>query len=468
MNVSIEKPASIEAGFSMLWQRCFHAVYNGWQLHGILRLRCLYASALQWFRELGRSQINYLITACMKLRVLHLPKWYPNRYDNQDGDFVARHIEAIARTATDEVPLQTAVVFAAVARGPLPSLIDAEVDLSGLVPTWRYYYRARLTGLGWLDKVLKLLLWLVCIGKGMRAVQQHWGGQKPDLVHAHILLRTGAVALWLKWWQRVPYLITENWTIFLPANAWRLGWLRGYVAALLVRQAAAFTPVSEDLRKALARLGGTNAHTVIIPNVVDTDLFHLPDQPLARQGLLNVAAFNEQAKNLSGVLRTVAQLRAVHPSLGVRLRIAGYGAAEKQMHQLATDLGLLADGTVEFLGKLSSAEVAEEMRRAQAFVLFSNYENLPCVLIEAQASGLPAVATAVNGVPELLPADGSKGLLVPVGDEEALTQALLTVLQKSTSRFDATAMRADAVARFSYPAVGAAFRRVYQLIIQGQ
>ncbi|WP_375433825.1 glycosyltransferase [uncultured Hymenobacter sp.] len=402
----------------------------------------------------------------MKLRVLHLPKWYPNRYDDQDGDFVARHIAAIAQASPDEEPLQTqnAVVVAVVARGPLPSLIDADVSLSGAVPTWRYYYRARLTGWAWLDRVLKLLLWLVCITRGMWAVRQYWGGQKQDIVHAHVLLRTGAVALWLKWWQRTPYLITEHSTIFLPTNAWRLGWLRGRVAALLVRQAAAFTPVSEDLRRALARLGGHNTRTVVIPNVVDTDLFHLPDKLETRQGLLNVAAFNEQAKNLSGILRTIARLRTEHPTLGIHLRIAGYGAAENQMHQLATDLGLLADGTVEFLGKLSSVEVAKEMQRAQAFVLFSNYENLPCVLIEAQASGLPAVATAVNGVPELLPSDGSKGLLVPAGNEEALAQALLTVLQGPASSFDAAALRAAAVARFGYPAVGAAFRRVYQQI----
>ncbi|UOQ65879.1 glycosyltransferase [Hymenobacter volaticus] len=252
----------------------------------------------------------------MKLRILHLPKWYPSRYDDQDGDFVARQIEAIARVATDEAPLQTAVVFAAVARGPLPSLIDVEVKLSGLVPTWRYYYRAHITGLAWLDKPLKLLLWLVCICKGVRAVRQYWGGDKPDIVHAHIMLRTGVVALWLKWWQRIPYLLTEHWTIFLPVNVWRLGWLRGRVAALLMRQAAAFTPVSEDLCKALARLGAINKRTIIIPNVVDTDLFHLPDEPTARRGLLNVAAFNEQAKNLSGILRTIARLRTTHPALG--------------------------------------------------------------------------------------------------------------------------------------------------------
>ncbi|WP_157547450.1 glycosyltransferase [Hymenobacter sp. DG25A] len=400
-----------------------------------------------------------------KPRVLMLPKWYPNRYDDQDGDFVARHIQAIAQA---DAALQTAVIFAAVARAPIPKLIELEADLSSITPTWRYYYRSRLTGLPWLDKPLKLLLWLVCMARGLRAVRQHWGGKPPNLVHAHILFRTGMLALWLKWRHGIPYLITENWTIFQPANAWRLGWLRRQLAGLLVRQAAAYTPVSDDLRQALARFGGINPHTVIIPNVVDTALFHPPATPGQRHGLLHVAAFNEPAKNLSGTLRTVARLRTTHPALKLHLRIVGYGAAEAQMHQLAGSLGLLADSTVEFLGKLPPAQVADEMRRAQALVLFSNYENLPCVLIEAQASGLPAVATRVNGVPELLPDDGSRGLLVPPRDEQALAQALLTVLQAPPGRFDPATLRAEAVTRFSYPAVGAAFLKVYQQIVAYQ
>ncbi|OWP64993.1 hypothetical protein CDA63_01140 [Hymenobacter amundsenii] len=399
------------------------------------------------------------------MRVLHLPKWYPHRYDDQDGDFVARHVAAIASATTPEQPLQSAVVFAAVARGPLGRLIEEDIDLSGPVPTWRYYYRNRLTGLAPLDKLLKLGLWLVCIGRGWRAVRRHWQGAKPDIVHVHVLLRTGLVAMGLKWWYRIPYLVTEHQTAFLPVNAHRLSWWRGRLAGILVSHAAAFTPVSDDLRRALAHLGGQAARTIIIPNVVDTDLFRLPTEPGQRRGLLNVAAFNEQAKNLSGTLRTVTRLRTDYPELALHLRVAGYGPAEAQMHALAAELGLLADGTVTFLGKLTSEQVAAEMRRAQAFVLFSNYENLPCVLIEAQASGLPAVATRVNGVPELLLPDGSAGLLVAPADEEALYRALLEVLRAPAGRFEEPAMRATAVARFSYPAVGAAFRQVYRQVL---
>ncbi|NML66502.1 glycosyltransferase family 4 protein [Hymenobacter sp. RP-2-7] len=391
------------------------------------------------------------------MRILHLPKWYPHRYDDQDGDFVARHVAAIAR----QPGIESAVVFAAVARGPVAGWLAEDHDLGGPVPTWRYYYRARPSGWAPLDKLLKLGLWLLAMGRGRRAVRRHWGGAAPDVVHAHILFRTALLARWLRGRHGWPYLITENWTIFQPANAWRLGLVRRWLAGWLVRGAAAYTPVSHDLRRALAALGGVNAHTVVIPNVVDTDLFYLPADPRARTGLLNVAAFNEPAKNLSGLLRTVAHLRAVRPTLpGLHLRIAGYGPAEAAMHQLAAELGLLADGTVEFLGKLTPAQVADEMRRAAVFVLFSNYENLPCVLIEAQASGLPAVATRVSGVPELLPDDGTLGLLVPARDEAALAAALTQALA-APARFSAAAMRSRAVAKFSYPAVGAAFQAVY-------
>jgi glycosyltransferase involved in cell wall biosynthesis len=401
------------------------------------------------------------------LKVLHLPKWYPHRYDDQDGDFVARHVAAIAaHGGVGGGPVDSAVVFAAVARGPLLRLIETDHDLGGAVPTWRYYYRARLTGLAPLDKALKLLLWLECLRRGRRAVRRHWAGVRPDIVHAHVLLRPAVVAWWEQLRHSTPYILTEHQTALLPANAARLSWGRRWLAGQLARRAAAVLPVSHDLGQALAALGDTNPTTVVIPNVVDTELFYPPTSPTLRYGLLHVAAFNEAAKNLGGLLRTVARLRTARAGLpGLHLRIAGYGPAEGAMHQLAQALGLLADGTVEFLGKLAPVQVAAEMRRAACFVLFSNYENLPCVLIEAQASGLPAVATRVGGVPELLP-HPTLGKLVPPGDEAALATALEEVLTAVPGHFDTAALRARAVATFSYPAVGRAVGAVYVRILR--
>ena len=388
-----------------------------------------------------------------------LPKWYPNRYDDQDGDFVARHVAAIAAHGGVEV----AVLFAAVARAPLPRLIDAEEDFSGPWPVLRYYYRAAPTGLALLDRPLKLLLYFWCLGRGYRRLRRHWAGARPSLMHVHVLLRTGLFAWWLRLTCGIPYLITEHWTLYLPPRAATIGPVRRGLTRFVVRRAAALHTVSAGLRGALAALGAVNARPVVIPNVVDTQLFHLPEagkKPAGPPVLLHVAAFNEAAKNLRGLLRVVAGLRATVPDL--RLRIAGYGPDEELVRAQAADLGLLADGTAVFLGKLDHAAVAAEMRRATGFVLFSNLENLPCVLIEAQASGLPAVATRVGGVPELLP-DGRFGELVAAGDEAALARALTHLL---TASYDADTLRANAEMHFAPLAVGRQFGELYRAVLR--
>ena len=397
-------------------------------------------------------------------RILHLPKWYPHRYDDQDGDFVARHVAAIAAHGG----AAGAVLFATVARGPLPRLIEVEEDFSGPVPTLRYYYRAAPTGLPLLDKPLKLLLYFWCLRRGYQRLRQHWGGQAPDLVHVHVLLRTGLFAWALRVLHGIPFIVTEHWTLYLPERAGGIFWLRRGLTRAVVRRAAALHTVSDGLRRAMAALGFVNARSVVIANVVDTELFSsihpFARSPIRPLTLLHVSAFHDGVKNISGVLRVVARLRTAWP--GLRLRIAGYGPDEAALRACAVELGLLADGTVVFLGKLPHAAVAAEMATATALVSFSRAETFGCVLLEARASGCPVVATRTGGVPELFEPAGAFGLLVAPDDETALEAALTQVLAGNV-RFDPSQLRADAAARCAPAAVGAAFGALYRQVLGG-
>ena len=415
-------------------------------------------------------------------RILHLPKWYPHRYDDQDGDFVARHVAAIAAHGG----AAGAVLFATVARGPLPGLVEVEEDFSGPVPTLRYYYRAAPTGLPLLDKPLKLLLYFGCLLHGYRRLRRHWG--QPDLVHVHVLLRTGLFAWALRAVRGIPFIVTEHWTLYLPERAAGIGWLRRGLTRAVVRRAAALHTVSDGLRRAMTALGFVNARSVVIANVVDTDLFRPrsapglselselskrhPETAAARAAveaatpvaptLLHVSAFHDEVKNISGVLRVVARLRAAWP--GLRLRVAGYGPDEAALHACAAGLGLLADGTVAFLGKLPHEAVAAEMAHATALVSFSRAETFGCVLLEARACGCPVVATRTGGVPELFQPENTFGLLVEPDDEAALESALRQVLAGAI-RFDPARLRADAAARCAPAAVGAAFGALYKEVL---
>ncbi|SNR54995.1 glycosyltransferase [Hymenobacter mucosus] len=393
----------------------------------------------------------------MKLRVLHLPKWYPNRYDNQDGDFVARHVAAIAPHTT------AAVLFATVARGPLPSLIDCEAALTGSTPTLRYYYRARITGLAPLDKLLKLGLYFWCLGRGYRQLVRYWGGH-PQLVHVHVLLRTGLFAWWLRLTRGLPYLITEHWTLYLPERASNIGRIRRLLTGRVVRHAVGLHTVSASLRDAMARLGFVHPHTAVIANVVDTAVFRPTERPRTAGQLLVVAAFHDAVKNISGVLRVVAQLHSCYPHM--RLRIAGYGPDEAVLQQLAAQLGLLENGIVTFLGKLAHDEVAREMQQAAALVSFSRAETFGCVFLEARATGCVVVGPATGGVPELFQPPNTFGLLVRPDDEVAFGAALMAVLDGSCTYHPAV-LRADAEARCSYPNVSAQFAALYAAVLPG-
>jgi glycosyltransferase involved in cell wall biosynthesis len=82
------------------------------------------------------------------------------------------------------------------------------------------------------------------------------------------------------------------------------------------------------------------------------------------------------------------------------------------------------------------------------------------VLIEAQASGLPAVATTVGGVPELV--DEAAGLLVPPADTPALAAAIRDALERE---FDPSALAARARARYGYDAISARWTAIYERLL---
>ena len=105
------------------------------------------------------------------------------------------------------------------------------------------------------------------------------------------------------------------------------------------------------------------------------------------------------------------------------LEVVGDGEDRAGAEAAAAALPGGAGGRVTFSGYRSQDGVAEAFARSDAFVLPSFAEGVPVVLMEALASGVPAVATAVAGVGELVE-DGRSGRVVPPGDPAALGAAL--------------------------------------------
>jgi colanic acid/amylovoran biosynthesis glycosyltransferase len=135
-------------------------------------------------------------------------------------------------------------------------------------------------------------------------------------------------------------------------------------------------------------------------------------------------------KGHSHLLEAAAQL--VARGVPFQLWLAGDGPERAAIEHRIRERGL-SEG-IRLLGTVPHAELLGMYRdgRADCVVLSSLYEGLSVALVEAMAYGVPVVATAVGGVPELLE-DGA-GVLVPPGNADALTEALARVLASATLR----------------------------------
>ncbi len=144
-------------------------------------------------------------------------------------------------------------------------------------------------------------------------------------------------------------------------------------------------------------------------------------------------------KGIDGVIAAVAD------SPGVSLGIIGDGPLRATLEEQAH---AALPGRAVFAGALTHTDMLAVLAAADVFVLNSTYEGLSHLLIEAQSLGVPTIATRVGGNPEVI-TDGENGLLIPVNDGAALTEAITKLVQDDALRAHlATGARASAQ-RFS-------------------
>lgn len=168
-----------------------------------------------------------------------------------------------------------------------------------------------------------------------------------------------------------------------------------------------------------ARVGIAINKLWLIPNAVDTVRFH-PSAPGGESGLFRILTIGrmDTLKRFDLVLKATARLRC-RTGVPIRAVLVGDGPLRGALERQAAELGL--SDAVDFPGPVF--DVAPLYRQADVFVLASDQEGTPNVILEAMSSGLAVVATAVGGIPSLI-ANGENGILIPAGSEDDLAGAL--------------------------------------------
>jgi glycosyltransferase involved in cell wall biosynthesis len=162
----------------------------------------------------------------------------------------------------------------------------------------------------------------------------------------------------------------------------------------------------------------------VIPNV--TGGLSLPPpagEATGERGYLLFVGRLRIRKGVEVLLEALRELLATAP--GAVLKIAGEGEHRAALERKAAELGLGA--AVSFLGTCDARQVRGLLAGAAALVVPSIYEGMPLVVLEAMEGGVPVVASAVSGIPEVV-VGGETGWLVPPEDPAALARALAEVL----------------------------------------
>ena len=224
------------------------------------------------------------------------------------------------------------------------------------------------------------------------------------------------------------------------------------------RQADAVVGVSEGVSGYVGKrfkVPKARVHTIYNP-IVDDELLKRSDGPPEHPWLLEaqpptliaVGRLTTQ-KDFPTLLRAFAEVRQKRDC---RLIIFGEGSKRADLGALAKDLGVSEE--VSLPGFTQNPYAA--MNRAALFVLSSRWEGLPTVLVEAMACGCPVVATDCPSGPNEILEGGRYGRLVPVGDAQALADAILQTLETPLPKEVLRARAAD----FSYSRAVDAYTRL--------
>lgn len=383
-----------------------------------------------------------------KRHIVFLARWYPYCADPMFGLFVQRHAQAVA-------PYQNISVVYAHARTDLEQKIKLEQASRNGVNEIHAYYRKPKTESFW-SKIVTTKRFFKANKWGIRQAEKIYG--KVDLIHVHVLTRLGFLALYYKTIHRIPYMITEHWSRYLSGNDFN-GFFRKQLTKLVVKKAEMLTTVTQILAEAMQSHGLKNKHYAILPNVVDMNMFQILETKNEKTRIVHVSCFEDKSKNISGMLRVLAELKK--QQFDFECVLVGDGMDFQKMKTYANELEL--DAVVRFTGVLEGKQVANEIAKADFMILFSNYETQGVVLLESFACGRPVVATHVGGIPEIV--DDENGLLVPAGNEQAFLEAIKEMINEH-KKYDSQRIRQKVVQGFSCEKLGSLMNQWYLQILK--
>ena len=388
----------------------------------------------------------------MNKNILWLPSWYPNILSPYDGDFIQRHARAVALFQKLTVVYIKKDIDGIITKNE-KIVISTHNNLTEII----IYYHSLKTGINFLDRLVSLKKYIKLYQRFLLAYFNKNG--KPDLVHVHVPLNAGILAVWLKKNYNIPFIISEHWTGYFKEDRFGLKHLNTVQKRLIkkiFRHALILTVVSDVLGKSIVDFYGELNYRVI-PNTVDTSIFY----PIESPGneivkFIHISSLGYQ-KNPEQIIEAFEILK----NEGYSFQLIIYGPKKISLEALVKKKSL--NNSIQFKNEVPQSKLAEDLRKADALILYSLYETFGCVVIEANACGVPAILSDLPVFKEYIN-ENVNGIFAEPNTPFILATKLKEFILYKNS-FDKNVIANIAAIRFGYEAIGGKFIDLYENII---
>lgn len=227
----------------------------------------------------------------------------------------------------------------------------------------------------------------------------------------------------------------------------------GYVLSMLANVSMRVTP-SVFLQRVFSR---HRLRAEVIPNIIDLSRFTLtPLRSIGDSPHIIVTRNLESIYDIPTAIRAFVPIKKVFAR--AKLTIAGSGPELANLQALVLKLQL--KDSVRFAGRIDNASIPALYASADCMVNPSTVDNMPISILEAFASGVPVVSTCAGGIPDVVQ-HGVSGLLVPIGDDEAMAREVLRILQNREIALGLRQAGVAEVEKYAWPQVRTKWLNAY-------
>ena len=378
--------------------------------------------------------------------ILYLPSWFPTRRDPYPGDFIKRHAEAAS------LYNRITVFYTAIDKNiKEPLLVEEKVTENFII--YIYYYPS-IKGI--LSPVINGVKRFSALRKMYNKI---FADSSPDLVHVHVAYPAGLFALYLKKRKGLEYVISEHDGIYMPGydNYHVPGKFEKKMVPVIYKNAKKIHTVSKSLGNALVDLKLANTKPIVIPNVVNTDVFQYREKERSNIfRFIHISSLINQ-KNPEGMLMAISLVKKERSDLVLKI----IGPAKEKFKKMVKDLSL--EKEVVFMGEIPYADVAKEIGNSDAMIHFTRYETFGCVIAESLCCGVPVIVSDLDVTRELV-TDGVSGLLVEENKVNDLAEKILFFM-KTGFKINSQKIATENQEKFKYDRVGKMFDDLYRSVI---